>query len=171
MTLSEYKAFQITSCTGIGILGMMEPLVPTLIIGSFLIVLDVITAWDLSRRIKKKYRIYTKVGLGKFSSNKSGRVIRTFIFLFTSVTLARSVEIHVVGHIFGLVNIVASAFCAYTAWSVLENLSSESDVWIFKLLQKIMINKASRHLDTDLDSVIKDINEKEVERSRKELYE
>lgn len=46
-----------------------------------------------------------------------------------------------------LPNMIAGAFCFYELWSILENESSENGKSWAKVLQKIMVNKANRHID------------------------
>ena len=58
-----------------------------------------------------------------------------------------------------LANMVAGSFCIYELWSILENESSENPKSWAKLLQKIMIDEASRYTDA-LEDSIKDINQK-----------
>lgn len=59
-----------------------------------------------------------------------------------------------------LANMVAGSFCIYELWSILENESSESSRPWAKVLQKIMINKASRYIE-DIGDTIKEANKKQ----------
>lgn len=49
---------------------------------------------------------------------------------------------------------VAGIFCTLQIISILENASSESDSKWMKPLQKILINKAERHFDVDINGAI-----------------
>ena len=52
------------------------------------------------------------------------------------------------------VRFTMGAFLFYEAWSCLENWSSENDEPIAKALQRIMVNKAERHLDVPLSDIL-----------------
>jgi hypothetical protein len=45
-------------------------------------------------------------------------------------------------------------FLFYELWSCLENWSSENDKPIAKAMQRIMVNKAERHLNVPLSDIL-----------------
>ena len=49
---------------------------------------------------------------------------------------------------------VVAVFLFYELWSCLENWSSENDKPIAKALQRIMVNKAERHLNVPLSDIL-----------------
>ena len=66
----------------------IAPMFPFVIICTLLILADCYTAWDLSRRVKKKY---PGQATGKFKSQEMGRVFVTLIKVFAAIILASSV--------------------------------------------------------------------------------
>lgn len=62
------------------------------------------------------------------------------------------------------VRFVVGTFLLYEAWSILENWSSENRSKWAKVLQRIMVNKAERHLNIELsDLLLEDETKKEEE--------
>ena len=55
-----------------------------------------------------------------------------------------------------LANYAAGIVCLLQLWSILENSSSCNGSRWAKLLQKIMVNKAERHFDINLEDLKKD---------------
>lgn len=133
----------------------IAPMFPFVIICTLLILADCYTAWDLSRRVKKKY---PGQATGKFKSQEMGRVFVTLIKVFAAIILASMVETIIFeGAQIHLVNIVAGAVCFWQVWSILENESSCNDAKWAKVLQKVMVDKTERHFDIDL-SELKDMS-------------
>jgi hypothetical protein len=61
---------------------------------------------------------------------------------------------------------VSGALVFWQVWSILENESScrsEQDAKLWKLLQRVMVDKTSRHFDVDLSELKDDGNDKEGE--------
>lgn len=133
----------------------IAPMIPFIIICTLLILADCYTAWDLSRRVKKKY---PGQATGKFKSQEMGRVFVTLIKVFAAIILASMVETIIFeGAQIRLANIVAGAVCFWQVWSILENESSCNDAKWAKVLQKVMVDKTERHFDIDL-SELKDMS-------------
>ena len=142
------------ACWG-AVCALLVPMFPFAIICTLLILADCYTAWELSRRVKKKYPGHAS---GKFKSQEMGRVFITLIKVFAAIVLASLVEkIIFEGATIRLPNIVAGAVCFWQVWSILENESSCNDAKWAKILQKIMIDKTERHFDIDL-SDLKDMS-------------
>lgn len=141
-----------------GIIGSIEPTVPFALICLFASCLDCVTAWRLARRIKRKYP-QSKPHV-KFESEKFFSIFTKFLILFGCIILAYLIDTYIF-YMFDmyLANMVAGSFCIYELWSILENESSENSKSWAKLLQKIMINKASRYIE-GLEDSIKDIDQK-----------
>lgn len=132
--------------------GFMAFIVPTLeyaAICSFAIVLDVITAYRLSRRVKRKN---PGANDGKFKSSYARRVFDNMIKIYILILLAHAIDIRLLVMFDGLYlsNYVAAIFTFIQAWSILENESSMNDAKWARLLQKIMVNKAERHFNVDM---------------------
>lgn len=129
----------------------LKPTVPFILICTLAILCDCYTAWDLSRRVKKKY---PGVNDGKFKSNYAGRVFITLIKVYALTILAFLIENFIFeGLPVKLANIVAGAVCFWQVWSMLENESSCNDAKWAKIAQRIMVDKTERHFDIDLSEL------------------
>ena len=114
--------------------------------------LDVFSAWMLSRRVHKKYPENCD---GKFKSEYKWRVMITLGVMFVVMILAAYVDLKVRRCDDELaVRVAMGAFLFYELWSCLENWSSENDKPFAKALQRIMVNKAERHLDVPLSDIL-----------------
>jgi hypothetical protein len=139
----------------------LTPMLPFSIICTLLILADCYTAWELSRRVKKKY---PGRAAGKFKSQAMGKVFVSMIKAFTAIILASLVEnIIFEGSPVRLPNIVAGTICFWQVWSILENESSCNDAKWAKILQKIMIDKTERHFDIDLSELKEISGQKDAE--------
>lgn len=143
-------------CAGLfGMIGLIEPTFKFAFILFFAIVLDCVSAFNLSRRVKKHN---PDKASGKFKSRYAWKMAGTFLKAYSVILLLHYVDkvlLHM--HEFHLANYASALFCFIQVWSILENLSSENGQRWAKLLQRFMVNKAARHLDIDL----KNLNEKE----------
>lgn len=116
------------------------------------IVLDVFSAWTLSQRVHRKYPEQCD---GKFKSEYKYRVMITLGVMFVVLILAAYVDQKVRMSDDQLaVRFAMGAFLFYESWSCLENWSSENDQPIAKALQRIMVNKAERHLNVPLSDIL-----------------
>lgn len=114
--------------------------------------LDVFSAWMLSRRVHKKYPENCD---GKFKSEYKWRVMITLGVMFVVMILAAYVDLKVRRCDDELaVRVAMGAFLFYELWSCLENWSSENDSRFARALQRIMVNKAERHLDVPLSDIL-----------------
>ena len=135
---------------------------PLAVLCFVLVIIDCITSWRLAVRLKKQGK-----SSGKFRSDKFGRaVIEMSIVIPVALLIAHFVQLYIFeGSNFHLPQITAGVICFWQIWSILENMSSggREAVWA-KALQKIMIDKAERHLDIDLTEFKQNTNEKANER-------
>lgn len=116
------------------------------------VVLDVISAYFLGRRVHKKFPDKSD---GKFKSEYKWRIVITMIIAWLCIILASYVDINVRHSDDGLaVRFSVAVFLFYELWSCLENWSSENDQPIAKALQRIMVNKAERHLNVPLSDIL-----------------
>lgn len=53
-----------------------------------------------------------------------------------------------------LTKVAAGAICFWQLWSILENESSCNGAKWAKVMQKILVDKTSRHFDIDLDDLV-----------------
>lgn len=158
----SWKAFWSVIGGALGwLVGELEPTFPLIIVAVIFIVYDAWTAYQLDKRVHKKYPDKTQRTAAKFTSFAFGKVItQTIPKRLALILLAYLCEHWVFIHVnIPLSYIVTGVICFEQAWSILENESScreehESKFW--KLLQKIMIDKTARHFDVDLDELNKD---------------
>ena len=163
--------FKITFIAVGGYIGWLvnefKPTFPLMLVVIVFILYDTWTAYQLNKRAKEKYP--DKIGQEKvkFTSTSFGKVVRSTIpKRLMLIILAYLVEHWIfIGVKVPLSYIVAGIICFEQAWSILENESScrgEKDGMLWKLLQRIMIDKTERHFDINLDD-LKDKNESEKE--------
>lgn len=135
-----------------------EPTFPLIIVMIAFVVYDAVTAYQLDKRVRKAHPEQVKERISKFSSFLFGKVIReTIPKRLALILLAFLVEKYVCIHVtMPLSYIVTGVICFEQAWSILENESScrsEDESRFWKLLQRIMIDKTSRHFDINLDEL------------------
>lgn len=136
-----------------GMLGALERSLPLMLIVVLAVLLDAVTAWRLSRRVRRA----GGAASGKFKSSHFGRVISTIWLVCSLIFLAGLIQQYpVFGVEFPLANIIMMAVCFWQIWSILENESSCNGASWAKFLQRIMVDKTSRHLDIDLDKTLKE---------------
>ena len=141
-----------------GIIGEFKPVFPLVIVAIILIVYDAWTAYQLDKRVRAKYPSKTRRAKAKFTSFQFSKVIKVTIpKRLWLIVLAYLVEHWVFVHVsIPLSYIVTGVICFEQAWSIMENESScrdENESKFWKLLQKIMIDKTSRHFDVNLDDL------------------
>ncbi len=145
-----------------GTIGGLTPMVPFALICLFAAVIDSISAWRLARRVKKHYP--NSKPHDKFESEKFFGIFSKMFILFSCIILAFLIDSYIFPMLdLILPNIVAGAFCFYEMWSILENESSENPRSWAKLLQKIMINKASKYVE-GLSEALEDLKKEEGEK-------
>ena len=116
------------------------------------VILDVIAAYFLSKRVHKKYPDKSD---GKFKSEYKNRILVTMIIAWLCIILAGYVDMNVRQAADGLaVRFSVAVFLFYELWSCCENWSSENDNKLARALQRIMVNKAERHLNVPLSDIL-----------------
>src|SRR3712207_6475406 len=116
------------------------------------IILDVITAYLLGRRMHKKC---PEKADGLFKSEYKYRIIFTLIIVFIAIILGAYVDMLIVKNGDIAVRFVMAVFFFYELLSCLLNLLSEKNAPIAKGLQRIMVKKAERHLNETLKNIFK----------------
>ncbi|MBQ8709380.1 MAG: hypothetical protein IJ550_02195 [Bacteroidaceae bacterium] len=145
--------------------GEFKPTFPLMVVVIVLIVSDAWTAYQLDKRVHKKYPDKVKRDQAHFTSFAFGKVIRqTIPKRLWLIILAYIVEHWIFVHVsIPLSYIIAGVIAFEQLWSMLENESScrdtEEESRFWKILQKIMIDKTERHWDVDLS----DLKEKKDE--------
>lgn len=127
---------------------VVEPQIPFMLICTLAVLMDCFTAWQLGRRVRKKYPGKAD---GKFKSEHAGKVFVTLLKIYALIILAAFIQRYIFEDLpIRLTNIVAGAICFWQIWSMLENESSCNTSRWAKVLQRIMVDKTERHFDVDL---------------------
>jgi len=147
------------------LVGEFHPTFPLIIVAVIFIAYDAWTAYCLDRRVHERYPDKTSREKAKFTSFAFGKVVRSTIpKRLWLIILAYLVEHWVFVHVtIPLSYIVTGVICFEQAWSILENESScrdENESRFWKILQKVMIDKTSRHFDVNLDDLQTDNGKK-----------
>ena len=145
------KILQYVVSVGGGLLVAFETSVPYFVPCFLAVVLDVISAFYLGRRMHKKYPDRAD---GKFKSEYKYRILYTMIIIFVLVIIAAYVDMLIIKNGDMGVRAVLCVFLFYQGWSILENWSSENDNKIARALQRIMVNKAERHINVPLADIL-----------------
>lgn len=133
----------------------LEPTLPYALICVLAVFIDFITAWRLNRRIRIKY---PNAGAdGKLKSQHMSKMIADLLIVWLCIILANVVDNHLLAHLGGLHlgQYVAAIFVLCTAVSILENESSCNGSTWAKLLQKVVADKVSRHIDVNKEELEK----------------
>lgn len=149
------KLLQYTASIAGGFLVAVESAIPFFIPCLLATLLDIYSAYMLGRRVHKKYPERSD---GKFKSEYKYRVMATMIIVFVAIILGNYVDVYVLKGSDVAVRFVVGVFLFYQIFSVLENWSSENDNKIATALQRVMVNKAERHLNVPLSDIL--LNEK-----------
>ncbi len=143
------------SVIGGGVVALLHPTFPFILVCTLMVLADVYTAWSLSCRVKRKF---PNANDGKFKSIYFGRVVMTLIKIYVLIILSFLMERYIFeGLQIKLVNITAGAVCFWQLWSMLENESSCSDEKWARVLQKVLVDKTARHFDVDLSDLKKEV--------------
>lgn len=140
----------LTSIAG-GVLVAFEAAVPFFVPCLLVTVLDIWAAWALARRVHK---LHPDRADGKFKSEYKFKIMYTMIVALVTIMLANYVDVHIIKESDLAVRTVVGFFLFYQVWSVLENWSSENDNKLARALQRIMVNKAERHLNVPLSDIL-----------------
>lgn len=140
------------------ILAIIEPTYPYLFICTIVILADCYTAWSLSKRARRAHPEKVSSNSKKFKSHNFGKVIVTLLKAYALIIMAFLIQQHITdGWPIDLTKVAAGAICFWQLWSILENESSCNGAKWATILQKILVDKTSRHFDIDLS----DLNSKD----------
>lgn len=119
-----------------------------------MIVADCYTAWSLSRRARKAHPEKVSKDGKKFKSHNFGKVIVTLLKAYALIIMAFLIQQRIMNGLpIDLTKVAAGAICFWQLWSILENESScNGSRWV-RVLQKILVDKTSRHFDIDLSEI------------------
>lgn len=142
------------------LVAVFEPALPYLAICTLMIIADCYTAWSLSRRVRRIHPQRVSEDGHKFKSHNFGKVIVTLLKAYALIMMAFLIQRHITeGWGVELTKVAAAAICFWQFWSILENESSCNGARWARLLQRILVDKTSRHFDIDLTEINPD-NEK-----------
>lgn len=141
--------------TAIGaIMAILEPTLPYILICTLMILADCYTAWSLSRRARKAYPNRVSKDGKKFKSHHFGAALLTILKAWALIIMSFLIQRHITdGMPIDLTKVAAGAICFWQLWSILENESSCNGAKWATILQKILVDKTSRHFDIDLDKL------------------
>ncbi len=151
-TIGE-RLLQYAVSMGGGLLLAIETSIPYFIPCFIAVILDIISAYCLHRRLHRKYPDRTE---GKFRSSYKFKVMYTMLIILLLIIVAHYVDMAIIKNSDISVRFVIGVFLFYECWSILENWSSENDNKLAKALQRIMVNKAERHLNIPLRDILLD---------------
>lgn len=150
--LSEFLRWVFT-ITG-AMTAMLQPALPYILICTLMILADCYTAWSLSRRAHKAHPQKVSKDGKKFKSKHFGEVLVTLLKSWALIVIAYLLQSHITNGLpIDLTKVAAGAICFWQLWSILENESSCNGARWAKILQKILVDKTSRHFDINLDEL------------------
>lgn len=127
--------------------GLIEPTIPFAGICIFAIVVDCVTAYRLGKRVKAQNPL-SKTDDAKFRSSYARRMFYTLCIVYSCTVLGWLIDTYMYPFVeLYLANLISGGFCLVQLLSVLENESSCNTARWAKVLQKVLVNKAARHLD------------------------
>lgn len=141
-----------------GLISILSNTVVFAAICSLAVCMDCYSAWSLSKRVKKSF---PQSNDGKFKSKYARKIFKTIFEIYSLIILFYLVDTHILEQpeLYGT-KFISGIFCAVQVWSMLENASScNGEPWA-KIMQKIMVDKASRHFDIDFKEAFKDEEDK-----------
>lgn len=134
---------------------VLEPALPYILICTLMILADCYTAWALSRRARKAHPERVSDDGRKFKSHHFGAVLLTILKAWAMIVMAFLIQLHITDGMpaVDLTKVAAGAICFWQLWSILENESSCNGAKWARVMQRILIDKTSRHFDIDLDGL------------------
>lgn len=136
------------------VIAMLQPALPYILICTLMILADCYTAWSLSRRAHKAHPQKVSPDGKKFKSKHFGEVLVTLLKSWALIVIAYLLQSHITNGLpIDLTKVAAGAICFWQLWSILENESSCNGARWAKILQKILVDKTSRHFDINLDEL------------------
>lgn len=132
-------------------MAILEPTLPYILICSMMILADCYTAWSLSRRARKAHPDKVSADGKKFKSKHFGEVLVTLLKAWALIIMSFLIQRHITdGMPVDLTKVAAGAICFWQLWSILENESSCNGAKWATILQRILVDKTSRHFDINL---------------------
>lgn len=143
----------------------VEPLQEVMYVIFASIIVDVLTAYMLNRRVAHKYK---GVSHGKIQSQRLKSLGWTVFGISTIILLLHGIDEYCFVYAdLKLPYLAASAFCMIQVVSILENISSCNDAKWAKMLQKILVDKTARHFDMTSGDFIKEVVDEKEKQNKK----
>ena len=134
--------------------GLLQPTIPFAGICLFAILIDCFTAYRLGKRAKKQTPKATTDD-AKFKSEYARRMFYTLCIIYACTVLGWLIDTYMYPFMdLYIANLISGGFCLVQLLSILENESSCNDARWAKVLQKVLVNKAARHLDIDPEDLV-----------------
>ena len=133
--------------------GLLEPTIPFAGICIFAILVDCFTAYRLGKRVKAQ-NPNAKTDDSKFRSSYARRMFYTICVVYACTVLGWLIDnyMYPFANLY-IANFISGGFCSVQLLSILENESSCNDAQWAKVLQRVLVNKAARHLEIDADDL------------------
>lgn len=155
--LTKYVAVTLGGVAG-WIVGEFKPTVPLLLVAICFILYDAWTAYQLDKRVHRRYPTKVKRKQAHFTSFAFGKVVRKTIperlaLIILAFIAEHYVFIHVDTHASYM---VTGAIILEQTLSIMENWCScpepgDKDNRFWRALRRILIDKTERHFDVTLD--------------------
>lgn len=146
--------------------GMFNPAFPLILVAIAFIIYDSWTAYELDKRVKKKYPDKKQRPV-KYVSYKAWGMIPTMIESFVIILLMFAAQKWVFVDLYVPLSYIATgAICGVQLLSIAENKAScrfpgDRGYKVWKVLAKVLIDKTERHFDTDLSELKEELNNTE----------
>lgn len=146
-------------------IGMFKPTFPPILVITAFIIYDSWTAFELEKRVKKKYP-EKKKRPAKYVSYKAWGMIPALLESCALILMMFALQKWVfVDFYVPLTYIAAGVICAIQLLSIAENKCScrtpgDKNYKMWKVLAKVLIDKTERHFDTDLSDLKEELDNK-----------
>lgn len=143
--------------------GEFRPTFPLILVAIAFIMYDSWTAYELDKRVKKRYP-KKKKRPAKYVSYKAWDMIPTMIESFVIILLMYIVQKYVFVDLYIPLSYIATGvICGVQFLSVAENKAScrrpgDRGYKLWKVLAKVLVDKTERHFDTDLSELKEEID-------------
>lgn len=158
----EYLMAIIGGLTG-WFVGVFEPTFPLILVAIAFIMYDSWTAYELDKRVKKRYPDRKKRPAA-YVSYKAWGMVPTMIESFAIILLMYAVQRFVFVDIYVPLSYIATGvICGVQLLSIAENKSScrtpQDKGWNYwKIMAKVLIDKTERHFDVNLEDLKEGLN-------------
>ena len=146
--------------------GIFKPTFPLILVAIAFILYDSWSAYELDRRVKKRYP-NKKKRPARYASYKAWGMIPTMIESFIVIVLMFAAQKYIFIDLYVPLSYIATGvICGVQLLSIAENKAScrfpdDSGYKYWKVLAKVLIDKTERHFDVELDELKEELNKEE----------